>query len=114
MATRCNNNSYDGDLRNIRRKHSVDYTVTVKPMDVEIKASDEESLLDSLLKADVAIESECGGIGVCGLCRIHILEGDTSESTLEEDDHLSEEMVEAGERLACQTYPQSDLSISIP
>ena len=92
----------------------MDYKVKVKPGDVEIEASDDESLLDSLQNANVEIESECGGIGVCGLCRIHVLEGDTSESTLEEDDHLSQEMIEAGERLACQTYPQSDLTISIP
>jgi len=92
----------------------MDHTVLVKPMDVEITASEEEPLLDSLQKADIAIDSECGGIGVCGLCRIHVLAGDTSESTLEEDDHLSEEMIEAGERLACQTFPQSDLIISIP
>jgi len=92
----------------------MDYTVIVKPMDVEIKASDDEPLLDSLQKADVGIDSECGGIGVCGLCGIHVLEGDISGSTLEEEDHLSEEMIEAGERLACQTYAQSDLTISIP
>lgn len=92
----------------------MDYTVTIKPGDIQIKASDEESLFDSLQKAEVAIDSDCGGIGVCGLCRIHVLEGATSESTLEEEDHLSEEMIEAGERLACQTYPQSDLTISIP
>jgi len=92
----------------------MDHTVLVKPMDVEITAAEEEPLLDSLQKAGVEIDSECGGIGVCGLCRIHVVEGDTSESTLEEDDHLSEEMIEAGERLACQTYPLSDLTISIP
>ncbi len=54
----------------------MDHTVIVRPMDVEIKASGEEPLLDSLQKADIGIESECGGIGVCGLCRIHVLEGD--------------------------------------
>ena len=92
----------------------MEYSVTVKPAGAKIPASDEESLLDSLQNADVEIESECGGIGVCGLCRIHVLEGNTSESTLEEEDHLSDEMIEAGERLACQTYPLSDLTISIP
>jgi ferredoxin len=92
----------------------MEHTVTVKPSGIKIIASDDESLLDSLQRAGVEIESECGGIGVCGLCRIHMLEGDASEITLEEEDHLSEEMIEAGERLACQAYPQSDLTISIP
>ena len=92
----------------------MEYAVTVKPAGVKINASDDESLLDSLQRAGVDIESECGGIGVCGLCRIHVLEGDVSEITLEEDDHLSEDMIDAGERLACQTYPQSDLVISVP
>ncbi|MEW6555464.1 MAG: 2Fe-2S iron-sulfur cluster binding domain-containing protein [Actinomycetota bacterium] len=92
----------------------MEYNITVRPADVEIKASDEESLLDSIQKAGIEIESDCGGIGVCGLCRIHILEGKTSEIALEEEDHLTVEEFEAGERLACQTYPQSDLTISIP
>ncbi len=92
----------------------MEYKVIVKPMEVEIEDSDEGSLLDSLQKTGIGIESECGGIGVYGLCRIHVLEVDTTESTLEEEDHLNEEMIEAGERLACQTYPLSDLTISIP
>jgi ferredoxin len=92
----------------------MEYTVTIRPLEVKIKASDEGSLLDSIQKAGVDIESDCGGIGVCGLCRIHVLEGETSEITLEEEDHLGEEEFDAGERLACQTFPQSDLTISIP
>ncbi len=92
----------------------MDYTVTVRPQEVEISASTEDPLLDSLQKAGIEIESVCGGIGVCGKCRIRVLEGDTSEPTLEEEDHLPEEMFEQGDRLACQTYPLSDLVIHIP
>jgi ferredoxin len=90
------------------------YTVTVKPQGVDITASEDESLLDALENADIDIEGSCGGIGSCGECLVHVLEGATSEPTLEEEDFLSEEMLEGGDRLACQTYPLSDLVIRIP
>ncbi len=92
----------------------MDHTVTVRPLEVDITASEDDSLLDSLLNANIEVESICGGIGVCGKCRIRVLEGNTSDPTSEEEDHLSGEMFDAGERLACQTYPLSDLVIHIP
>lgn len=92
----------------------MDHKVTVRPFGVEISAPEEEPLLTSLQDAGINVESICGGMGICGKCRIRVLEGNTSEPTFEEEDHLSEEMLEEGERLACQVYPLSDLVIHIP
>ena len=92
----------------------MDYKITVKPLDIEIAASEDASLLDSLLAADIEVESICGGLGVCGSCKIRVLEGNATERTQEEEDHLTDEMFEQGDRLACQTYPLSDLVINIP
>jgi ferredoxin len=92
----------------------MDHTIAVEPQGVNISASEDESLLEALEKAGIEIESSCGGVGTCGECVIKVLEGETSEPTLEEEDFLSPEMLESGERLACQTFPLSDLVIQIP
>jgi uncharacterized 2Fe-2S/4Fe-4S cluster protein (DUF4445 family) len=83
-------------------------------MGSQLQSSGEEDLLTLLHGAGIGVESVCGGMGVCGKCRIHILEGKTTEPTLLEDDHLSEDQLDRGERIACQTYPEGDLSIYIP
>jgi ferredoxin len=92
----------------------MEYTINVRPQGAELRASEDESLFDALQNAGIEIESDCGGIGSCGKCVIHILEGEVSEPTLEEEDLLSEEVFEQGNRLACQTYPLGDLVIEIP
>jgi uncharacterized 2Fe-2S/4Fe-4S cluster protein (DUF4445 family) len=92
----------------------MEHSIAVRPLGIDISASQDDSLLAALQNADIEIESICGGIGVCGKCRIRVLEGNTSEPTLEEEDHLSEGMLEQGDRLACQTYPLGNLVINIP
>jgi ferredoxin len=92
----------------------MEHSIDVRPKGAEISASEDESLFETLQNSNIQIESDCGGIGSCGKCVLHILQGEVSEPTLEEEDHLSEEMLEQGNRLACQTYPLSDLVIEIP
>lgn len=92
----------------------MDYSITVEPLGKELSASGEEDLLSALHGAGIEVESVCGGIGSCGKCRIRILEGKATDPTLEEEEHLSEERLDAGERLACQVYPLSDLTIQLP
>jgi uncharacterized 2Fe-2S/4Fe-4S cluster protein (DUF4445 family) len=92
----------------------VDYNITVRPLGQKLVSTGEEDLLTALHGAGIDVESVCGGIGVCGKCRIRILEGKVSGPTAEEEEHLSEEQLESGERLACQTYAEGDLTIDIP
>ena len=81
---------------------------------MQLVSSTEEDLLTTLHGAGIEVESVCGGLGICGKCRIHILEGKVSEPTLEEEEHLSDEEIDGGERLACQVYPEGDLVIEVP
>ncbi len=46
-------------------------------------------------------ETPCGGKGLCGKCRIRLLEGELSPPGPEESSHLSAAELEAGVRLAC-------------
>jgi len=80
---------------------------TGKKLDIEGR----ESLLQALKRQGVYLVASCGGKGICGKCRIRVLEGKykiTSTGKLDPFD------VESGFVLACQTFPEEDLVIDIP
>jgi len=61
----------------------------------------------------VPITAPCGGDGRCGRCRV-IVEGDCAAPTAAETEHLSEEDLTAGYRLACQAQLRGDAVITVP
>ncbi|MBP2134233.1 uncharacterized 2Fe-2S/4Fe-4S cluster protein (DUF4445 family) [Methanomicrobium sp. W14] len=53
---------------------------------------------------NVALRGECGGVGICGKCKVQIVKlyGTINGPTEKEKKHLSEKEIEEGYRLACQ------------
>ena len=49
-----------------------------------------------------------------GCCKVQVVAGRVSEPTRSERHHLSSEELAEGYRLACQTYPLSDLKLRVP
>jgi uncharacterized 2Fe-2S/4Fe-4S cluster protein (DUF4445 family) len=87
--------------------------VAVDGVDFEIQVAPGTSLLDALRSGAVAVDSECGGRGTCGECRVRFLEG-TPAPTVEDEALLSPEDLVAGWRLACQTFLAADCRVAIP
>lgn len=76
-----------------------------------IEAKKDESLLEALKKKKIFLIASCGGKGLCGKCKVKIIEGDykiKSKAKLPKSD------LESGYTIACQTFPLSDLIIEIP
>lgn len=75
--------------------------LNVLPADHWIKVKRGVILLEALQKAGIDLESECGGLGTCGKCKVRIITAigppDEQEKAL-----LSLEALERGERLACR------------
>jgi uncharacterized 2Fe-2S/4Fe-4S cluster protein (DUF4445 family) len=92
-----------------KKKYHISFDPVGKSTDVLPGAS----LLESAWMAGISIASVCGGNGTCGQCRVIINHGDTSPPKPEEKKLLTEEELEKGYRLACCTYPQSDLKVHI-
>ena len=69
------------------------------------------SLMDILLGADIFIDNACGGKGICGKCRVRILEGDPGSVIETEKDILKPSETDEGIRLACLVFPSSDLTV---
>ncbi len=87
------------------------FKITFKPDDVTIDASPGENLLDVAARANLHINASCGGEGVCGRCRVELVEGQLdSEPGL----YLSPEQYDAGQRLACRAKVSGPAVINIP
>ena len=78
---------------------------------ITVDVSEKESLLDAAIKAGVFIEASCGGRGLCGKCRVQILKGDVTPPDEQEQGKLTDRDLENGIRLACKTFPLTDVTL---
>jgi uncharacterized 2Fe-2S/4Fe-4S cluster protein (DUF4445 family) len=70
-----------------------------------------ESLLEAARRAGVYVGAICGGEGVCGKCRVVVLDGEVvGEST----EFLTRDEIRRGYVLACRVAPRSDLVVEVP
>lgn len=75
-----------------------------------------ENLLETCIRNKVNISHSCEGMASCGTCRVIVTEG---LEGLEHRNFLEQEMADDRkfadhERLACQIYPDKDLSFKLP
>jgi len=70
-----------------------------------------QSLYHALRDNGVYLVASCGGKGVCGKCRVRLLEG---KARVESFGKLLKRELEERYVLACMTYPEGDLLIEIP
>ncbi|MET1123766.1 MAG: ASKHA domain-containing protein [Archaeoglobaceae archaeon] len=77
--------------------------VTFEPAGKKIETSP-NFILEMAREANVALRSDCGGKGVCGKCRVVIVDarGEISDVNDVERKHLTQEEISRGYRLACQ------------
>ncbi|MDD5757454.1 MAG: ASKHA domain-containing protein [Desulfobulbaceae bacterium] len=86
-------------------------TVRFLPDDVSISAEAGENLLDVAARSGMYIPASCGGDGVCGKCKIKVLQGEVS---LSQQGLVSDQERSEGYSLACKTTIVSDLTIEVP
>ena len=73
-----------------------------------------ESLLACARRLGVGISSICGGKGTCHSCQVQVLSGTVSKPTSSELEVFTPQELKEGWRLACQTYPRSDVRLNVP
>ena len=78
---------------------------------VTISANVGDKLLDTARLANVAIDAPCSGNGVCGKCRVRLVEGSLDAPI---NRHISQEEYDAGWRLACVATVIGDAVIEVP
>ena len=90
------------------------FVVDFEPVGRRGKFSADQSLLDCARQLSVSLVSICGGMSSCHRCKVQIVSGDVNEITAEEKSIFSEKELTKNYRLACLTYPRSNVKIHIP
>lgn len=90
------------------------FLIELQPIGRRIEVGPGVNLLDAAQRAGVDLVASCGGVGICGTCRVRIVQGQVTPPTLTELESLDAAQIQAGYRLACQTEPLSDVRLDIP
>lgn len=76
-----------------------------------VEAAAGENLLAVANRIGIDIDAPCAGTGVCGKCRVKLLEGTVD---MKQSIHLAQKDYEDGWRLACQTKVLADAVLYVP
>lgn len=90
------------------------YSIDFEPVGRRGQFAGDQSLLECARQLSVELVSLCGGVGSCEHCKVQVIAGQVSELTLEEEAALSENEIKQGYRMACMTYPLSDVKLHVP
>ncbi|MGA3083141.1 MAG: ASKHA domain-containing protein, partial [Terracidiphilus sp.] len=80
--------------------------IQLEPLSVEAELLRGTSLASTL--QELGVEFPCGGTGLCGSCRVRVLEGALPITALDRSAFSADELV-SGWRLACQAYAETPL-----
>ncbi|MEK7270949.1 MAG: ASKHA domain-containing protein [Planctomycetota bacterium] len=86
-------------------------SVTFLPRGVRTAVEPGGSLLDAAAAAGVSLFAPCGGEGVCGECRVRVVEGAVEQ---EASGALSAAEIAAGWALACHSRVVGDVTVRVP
>ena len=89
------------------------YKVRFKPQNNEIEIERSTSLLKAVSKAGLRLETDCGGMGRCGKCKVVVHRG-TTPLTPREREYLTPFEIENKVRLACQAFIRAATVASLP
>jgi uncharacterized 2Fe-2S/4Fe-4S cluster protein (DUF4445 family) len=123
-------NGWPGEARpgpNRRIKRMTEFTVAFSPSGKRGRFAEGVSVLEAARRLGVDLDSVCGGRGICGRCRVAIVEGvDQKRAIASAFDHVTalgavEERYQRvrrafgrGERLGCQARLRGDLLVDVP
>ncbi|MGD8982892.1 MAG: ASKHA domain-containing protein [Desulfobacteraceae bacterium] len=91
------------------KRHQVKFLPYEKTVEVE----EGTTIAEAAQRGDIFINNLCGGEGVCGECRVQVLKGEAraNENT---SSFFSQQELDEGFVLACQTKIRGDLEVEIP
>jgi len=89
------------------------FKVKFLPLDKEIEVVEGSTIMEAAQAAGVYINNLCGGNGVCGKCRVQVINA-RIHADMHSMNFLSKEEIIDGYALACQTKIDGDMKIIIP
>ncbi|GBC94429.1 Na(+)-translocating NADH-quinone reductase subunit F [bacterium HR16] len=88
--------------------------VFILPDEIALDLPDGTPFVRALWQAGVAVETPCGGFGVCGKCKVRFTGGAVPDPTEEELRHVSASELAEGWRLACRHRVTGDAEVVVP
>lgn len=82
------------------------YKLLIEGSDRVLFCSRDKTVLQSLIAGGIFVEANCGGRGTCGKCKVKVLKGKVTAK-----DGLPSQPDRNNSYLACQVYPQGDITI---
>ena len=89
------------------------FNIDFQPVGRRGECSGDQSLLECARELNVDLVSICGGAGTCGHCKVQVVSGEVSERTSEDASIFTESELLQNFRLACRTYPRSDVTVHV-
>ena len=88
--------------------------VRFEPLGIEGGALENETILDVARRVSAPIGNSCGGTGICGRCRVTVLEGGGNLSPVTWIEQNGDDFAPLRplERLACQATPSGPVSVT--
>ncbi len=81
---------------------------------LKLKVTKDTTLLDTLFERQIQIDSDCGGGGICGTCRVRMVNlTDQDRKQLSEHEALTDKELAQGYRLSCQLVLERNLKIEL-
>jgi uncharacterized 2Fe-2S/4Fe-4S cluster protein (DUF4445 family) len=90
------------------------FQIDMEPVGRRVTIGADETLLDAAQAGGVELAAVCGGVGLCGKCRVRLMTGQLTPPQEAERQLLPEEQMAGGVRLACQCHARSDVKLHIP
>jgi uncharacterized 2Fe-2S/4Fe-4S cluster protein (DUF4445 family) len=88
--------------------------IDLEPVGARVQIPRDQTLLDAAQAAGVELAAVCGGVGLCGKCRVRLMTGQAAAPTEAESEFLAPEEIARGDRLACQCRPMTDIKVDVP
>lgn len=88
--------------------------VFILPDKVEVEVAEGTPLVRALWQGGSAVETPCGGFGVCGKCKVRFVGGTVPLPTSDDLRHLPAQDLSDGWRLACRHRVIGDAQVMVP
>jgi uncharacterized 2Fe-2S/4Fe-4S cluster protein (DUF4445 family) len=89
------------------------HAITFRPSGLSASSDGGQSILAIARRAGLALESACGGRGICRSCAVRV-EGPLLPAAPSQEQGFTEEEIAAGWRRACKAFPSGDCIVHVP
>jgi uncharacterized 2Fe-2S/4Fe-4S cluster protein (DUF4445 family) len=93
---------------------TADCQVIFQPLGRRVTIKSGTTILEAGRRAGLLLSAACGGVGLCGRCRVEVSQGEMYPSEGDELAFLSEGSFPAGTRLACEARIASSIVVEVP